>query len=161
MKFRRELDMKNNPARNLTFAILAAIIFASNYVHAATGETKTITGEVMDTWCYVSQIMGGSDFVVGTSHHTCAVWCAAGGIPVGLLDKSDGKIYMIMSMGDDDASVANEQLLDIQSHEITVEGTTYELDGINYIMIDNLVADQGVTNLTHEIIGILPGEANP
>ena len=67
---------------------LLAMAAMSPSSFAADGEKKTITGEVMDTWCYVSQIMGGSDFVVGTSHHVCAVWCAAGGIPVGLLDKT-------------------------------------------------------------------------
>ena len=127
----------------------------------AASEKKTITGEVMDTWCYVSQIMGGSDFVVGTSHHVCAVWCAAGGIPVGLLDKDDGKIYMIMSLGDDTTNVANKELLDIQSHEITVTGSVFELDGLNYIYVDEVVADNGVVNLTHEVIGILPGAADP
>ena len=107
------------------------------------------------------QIVGGSDFVIGTTHHVCAVWCAAGGIPVGLLDKSDGKIYMILSVGDNTNSVANEELLDIQSHEITVQGTAYELDGINYLTISNIVEDKGVINETHKIVGILPAEANP
>ena len=129
--------------------------------YASEGEKKTITGEVMDTWCYVSQIMGGSDFVVGSTHHVCAVWCAAGGIPVGLLDKSDGQIYMIMAVGDDTTSVANQTLLDIQSHEITVSGTVFELDGIKYLMIDEIQNDMGVTNRTHEVVGILPPEANP
>ncbi len=151
--------------RHLIRAIGLSMLFAFNPAFAAEGqyegEKKTITGEVMDTWCYVSQIMGGSDFVVGTTHHVCAVWCAAGGIPVGLLDKSDGQIYMIMSNGNDTTSVANSSLLDIQSREITIEGIVFNLDGINYLMIDNILADNGITNLTHEIIGILPGEANP
>ncbi len=148
-----------NIARSMAVFVVAMLFF--NIAFAAEGERKTITGEVMDTWCYVSQIMGPSNFVIGTSHHVCAVWCAAGGIPVGLLDKSDGQVYMVISMGDDIANVANQSLLDIQSHEITVEGTVYELDGIKYLMIDNVVDDQGVTNLTHEIVGILPAEANP
>ncbi len=140
--------------------LVVSTLFAHS-VGAAEGVKKTITGEIMDTWCYTSQIMGGSDFVIGTSHHTCAVWCAAGGIPVGLLDKNDGAIYMIMSLGEDSESVANKGLLDIQSHVVTVEGTTYNLDGINYIMIDEIVADQGITNLTHQVIGVLPAEARP
>ena len=139
-----------------TVAALGLLVSAT--VMAAGGEKKTITGEVMDTWCYTSQIMGPSQFVIGTAHHTCAVWCAAGGIPVGLLDQSDGTVYMIMGMGGDGVGVANEQLLDIQSHVITVEGSTYNLDGINYIMIDNILEDQGITNLTHETVGVLPGE---
>ena len=151
------------PYRKLLNLVSAGIFLSllSPQLMAASGEKKTITGEVMDTWCYTSQIMGGSDFVIGTSHHTCAVWCAAGGIPVGLLDQADGTVYMIMSLGQDSDSVANSGLLDIQSHVITVEGTTYNLDGINYIMIDNIVEDQGITNLTHQVIGVLPGEARP
>ena len=147
--------------RNAVRASVMALLLFFNVAFAAQAERKTITGEVMDTWCYVSQIMGGSDFVVGTTHHVCAVWCAAGGIPVGLLDKSDGQIYMIMSNGDDTTSVANQSLLDIQSHEITVQGSVYELDGIKYLMIDNVIDDKGVINLTHQIVGILPAEASP
>jgi len=152
--------MKRLKLLKLLAAGVIPALFVFQNVYAA-AEKKTITGEVMDTWCYVSQIMGGSDFVVGTSHHVCAVWCAAGGIPVGLLDKSDGQIYMIMGVGDDTTSVTNETILDIQSHEITVSGSVYDLDGIKYLMIDEILEDKGVTNLTHEIIGILPGEANP
>ncbi len=147
--------------RNAVRASVMALLLFFNVAFAAQSERKTITGEVMDTWCYVSQIMGGSDFVVGTTHHVCAVWCAAGGIPVGLLDKSDGQIYMIMSNGDDTTNVANQSLLDIQSHEITVQGSVYELDGIKYLMIDNVIDDKGVINLTHQIVGILPAEASP
>ena len=142
----------------LRATIAALALLASATALAAGGEKKTITGEVMDTWCYTSQIMGPSQFVIGTAHHTCAVWCAAGGIPVGLLDQSDGTVYMIMSMGGDSVGVANEKLLDIQSHVITVEGTTYNLDGINYIMVEDVLEDQGITNLTHEVVGVLPGE---
>jgi len=150
-----------HPIRQSSIAAiaLAFTLLATGPSLAANGEMKTITGEVMDTWCYTSQIMGPSNFVIGSAHHTCAVWCAAGGIPVGLLDQQDGTVYMIMSLGEDATSVANEQLLNLQSRVITVEGTTYNLDGINYIMVDNVVEDQGVTNLTHKIVGVLPGEA--
>lgn len=142
--------------------VLALLIFFNVAVQAAAqAERKTISGEIMDTWCYVSQIMGGSDFVVGTTHHVCAVWCAAGGIPVGLLDKSDGQIYMIMGTDGNTTNVANQALLDIQSHEITVVGDVYELDGIKYLMIEQVLEDKGVTNLTHQIVGILPAEARP
>jgi len=147
--------------RPITRTLGVFILILTMSAQAAEGQKKTITGEVMDTWCYVSQIMGGSDFVLGTTHHVCAVWCAAGGIPVGLLDKRDGQIYMILGVGDDTTSVANSALLDIQSHEITVSGTTFELDGIHYLMIDEIQSDQGVTNRTHEIVGILPAEAKP
>ena len=48
----------------------------------ATAERVQVEGEIIDTWCYISEIMGGSEAVLGSAHHQCAVWCAAGGIPV-------------------------------------------------------------------------------
>ena len=128
---------------------------------AADGKQVTLTGEMIDTWCYVSQIMGSSEVVTGTAHHVCAVWCAAGGIPVGLLDKADGKVYMVLSFEEDDTSVANEKILNLQSRELTVKGTTFELDGLSYLTIDEVVEDNGIVNLTHESFGIVPGVARP
>jgi len=145
-------------------AALCAMVMCTLLVtksHAADGKKVTLTGEMIDTWCYVSQIMGSSDVVVGTAHHVCAVWCAAGGIPVGLLDKEDNKVYMILSFEGDDASVANEKLLYLQSHELTVKGTAFELDGLNYLNVDEVITDNGIVNLTHEKFGIIPGEARP
>ena len=71
-------------------------LLLSAYSHAADGKKVTLTGEMIDTWCYVSQIMGSSAAVTGTAHHVCAVWCAAGGIPVGLLNKEDNKVYICL-----------------------------------------------------------------
>ncbi|MBX2870253.1 MAG: hypothetical protein KTR18_16350 [Acidiferrobacterales bacterium] len=147
----------------LGFYLLVSLplLLMVNPGYSAEGKQVTLTGEVMDTWCYVSQIMGPSQAVVGTTHHVCAVWCAAGGIPVGLVDKSDGKIYMILSFEGDTTSVANQKLLDLQSHELTIAGTAFELDGINYLTVDKVVEDTGIVNLTHETFGVLPFEARP
>lgn len=128
---------------------------------AAEGKKVTITGEMIDTWCYVSQIMGGSDVVTGTAHHVCAVWCAAGGIPVGLLDKEDQTVYMVLSFEGDDTSVANDKILDLQSRELTVTGTVFELDGLHYLNIEEVINDNGIVNLSHEKYGIIPGNARP
>ena len=92
--------MPINPMRNRFALALIAALLLFRPAFGAQGEPKTVTGELIDTWCYVSQIMGASDFIVGTTHHVCAVWCAAGGIPVGLLDKDDGTIYMVLGVGD-------------------------------------------------------------
>ncbi|NNC98998.1 MAG: hypothetical protein HKN85_02330 [Gammaproteobacteria bacterium] len=129
--------------RSIRLHALLVMLFSGG-VYGADAQRKTITGEVLDTWCCVTQIMGASDFVVGTTHHVCAVWCAAGGIP-GLLDKCDGKIYMIEGAGDDTISFANERLLDLQSREITMSGSTYELDGSSYLMVDEFIEDHGVS----------------
>ncbi len=90
---------------------------------AATGEAKPIeiTGEVIDTWCYFSGVMGSPDAVVGSAHHTCALWCAAGGIPVGVLAK-DGTVYMVLKLSGAAPLANKDTLLDIQSDHVTAKG---------------------------------------
>jgi hypothetical protein len=127
---------------------------------AASAERVQITGEVMDTWCYTSEVMGGSDAVLGSAHHQCAVWCAAGGIPVGIL-ADDGQVYMVLKLGDDDQSNANPKVLEIQSNRVTVDGELYRRDGINYLLIDQIVSDEGIVNLSHEDYGVIPAFGVP
>jgi len=146
--------------KTLFLSVALSALFTSQS-HAAEGKKITLTGEMIDTWCYVSQIMGSSDVVTGTAHHVCAVWCAAGGIPVGLLSKADQKVYMVLSFEGDDTSVANEKILNLQSRELTVKGTAFELDGLNYINIDEVVSDNGIVNLTHKNYGVIPASARP
>ncbi len=118
---------------------------------AAAAERVQVTGEVIDTWCYISEIM----FAEGSAHHQCAVWCAAGGIPVGVLG-DDGQVYMVLKVGDDTTNVANPAILEIQSHRVTVDGNLYQRDGINYLLIDEIVSGEGIVNVNHEDYGIQP-----
>ena len=138
-------------------AALAVLLFGSTGATAA--ERVTLEGEVIDSWCYFSGVMGGPDAVVGTAHHTCALWCAAGGIPVGLLTE-DGSVYLVLSwLGAD--PTGNDALLDVQSHTLTIEGTTYDRDGLKYLTVDRVVADAGIVNHTAEDYGPVPGFAIP
>jgi hypothetical protein len=146
-------------ARKMFPAALLAFLIPTMALGAG-GTRVQVTGEVMDTWCYVSQIMGGSDAVLGSAHHTCAVWCAAGGIPVGILGE-DGKVYMVLAFGDDTTNVANPAVLEIQSDKVTVDGTLHVRDGINYLLVDKVVDNQGIVNLTHESFGVIPPFSAP
>ena len=127
---------------------------------AQDGERITVEGEIIDTWCYYSGVMGGPDAVVGTAHHTCALWCSAGGIPVGLLTE-EGEVYMVLKLPGTDALAGGETALDLASHRITAEGLHYSRDGLDYILVERVVADAGITNLTHEDYGVVPGFAIP
>jgi hypothetical protein len=122
---------------------------------ATEGERVQVTGEMIDTWCYFSGVMGGPDAVVGSAHHTCALWCSAGGIPVGML-ADDGTVYMVIKW-QGNADVADGQtLLSVQSHRLTADGLMYERDGIKYLVVENVVADEGIVNLNHEDYGAVP-----
>lgn len=143
--------------------ILAVPLLALGFVapaSAAEGERIQITGEIIDTWCYFSGVMGGPDAVVGTAHHTCALWCSAGGIPVGLLGE-DGEVYMVLKINGDDQNASGDTNLNLASHEITADGMLYKRDGLNYLVVENVVTDHGITNLNHEDYGVVPGFAIP
>ena len=135
------------------FALAAAL--SSGPILAAQGERVQVTGEMIDTWCYFSGVMGGPDSVVGTAHHTCALWCAAGGIPVGML-ADDGTVYMVLKWEGSADFTDGETLLSVQSHRLTADGMVYERDGINYLIVEKVVADEGIVNLSHEDYGAVP-----
>jgi hypothetical protein len=135
-----------------SLGLAAAIaVLAMPAAAAVTPERVKITGEVIDSWCYITEIM----FPEGTAHHQCAIWCAAGGIPVGILG-DDGQVYMVLKVEADATSVANPAILEIQSHRVTVDGELYKRDGINYLVVNQVVADQGIVKVNHEEWGIQP-----
>jgi len=117
---------------------------------AEAAKRVSVTGEIIDTWCYVSEIM----FAEGTAHHQCAVWCAVGGIPVSIKD-AKGDVYIILRIEDEDP-VDNPRMVKIQTHEVTVDGDLYERDGVKYLLVTQVADDKGIINLTHEEYGIQP-----
>ncbi|MGF1608601.1 MAG: hypothetical protein ACFCUQ_04345 [Kiloniellales bacterium] len=119
---------------------------------AATGPQRVqVTGEIADTWCYVTEIM----YAEGTAHHQCAVWCAVGGIPVSVLG-DDGQVYVVLKVEDDGQNVANPRIVEIQTHKVTVDGDLYERDGVRYLIVTQVADDHGIVNLTHDDFGIQP-----
>ena len=122
---------------------------------AAEGERIQVTGEIIDTWCYYSGVMGGPDAVVGSAHHTCALWCSAGGIPVGLLAE-DGTVYMVLKIAQDASSASGDTQLSLAAHTVTADGMHYERDGLNYLVVSEVVSDMDIVNATHEDYGTVP-----
>lgn len=139
--------------------IAALALGLAGPAQAAEGERIQIKGEVIDTWCYYSGVMGSPESVQGSAHHTCAIWCAAGGIPVGVLAE-DGTVYMVLKW-EGNGDVAGDTLLSVQSHEITVDGIVHRRDGVNYLIVEKVVADAGITNQSHEDFGVVPPFAIP
>ncbi len=136
--------------RKIAAAALTALLWSSSAAMAA-GDRVKITGEVIDTWCYLTEIM----FAEGSAHHQCAVWCAAGGIPVGILGE-DKQVYLVLKMGEEDSNVANPTVLKIQTHKVQVDGILHKRDGMNYLLVDQVLTDEGVVTANHEDYGIQP-----
>ncbi len=130
----------------------ALLVLAFTTAAQAAGPTRVaVTGEVIDSWCYITEIMYGE----GTAHYQCALWCAAGGIPVGILG-DDAQVYIVLKMEDDATSVANPAIMRIESNRVSVEGDLFERDVMKYLLVHRVVSDQGIVNRTHEEYGIQP-----
>ncbi len=138
--------------RILSAALVASLLaLGAGPAGAAAGKKVTVTGEIIDSWCYLTEIM----YPLGTAHHQCALWCAVGGIPVGILD-ADGVVHVILKVEDEPGNVALKGVLDIQTHKVTFEGTSIERDGMRYLLVSKLVEDAGIVNQTHKDYGIQP-----
>ncbi len=127
---------------------------------AAEGTRVQVKGEIIDTWCYYSGVMGGPDAVVGSAHHTCALWCSAGGIPVGMLAE-DGTVYMILKMAGDDSANGGDTILKMAAHTVEVDGIHYKRDGLDYLVVSDVVSDLDIQNRTHEDYGNVPSFSIP
>jgi len=143
----------------MRYALIGAMMLATP-AFAAEGERIQVTGELIDTWCYFSGVMGGPDAVVGSSHHTCALWCSAGGIPVGLLTE-DGTVYMVLKIEGSADNAGGDTQLSLASHVIEADGIYYERDGLKYLIVEEIVEDKDIQVLSHDSYGPVPPFAVP
>ena len=88
------------------------------------GSEQTITGEVVDLACYLSE--GAS----GPGHKDCAQKCIASGLPVGI--KSGDEIYVAIGS---EHGPANAALAPLAAQEVTAEGIVTERNGVHLIAI--------------------------
>jgi len=123
----------------LLLGIAAAALFAASGLVAhegedhgkkkedlASGETKKVTGEVLDMACYIDHN------ATGEKHTDCAKKCVASGLPVGI-KADDGKTYLLIG----EHKPMNSELAEFAAKRITVEGKVVSRDGI--YMIENAV----------------------
>jgi hypothetical protein len=119
--------------------IAAAALFAASALFAhegedhgkkkedlASGETRKITGEVLDMACYIDHN------ATGEKHTDCAKKCIESGLPVGIKG-DDGKTYLLIG----EHKPMNSELAQYAAKKITVEGKVVSRDGFN--MIENAV----------------------
>ena len=134
-------------------------VFASP-VFASQGETITVTGEIIDTWCYMSGVMGPPEATQGSAHHACALWCSAGGIPVGLVTE-DGTVYMVLKIEGDAQLAGGDTALRLAAHTVEATGVLHARDGLNYLIVESVLNDYDIQNENHEEWGNVPGFSIP
>lgn len=130
----------------------AGLVVAALPASAEEPKRVTVTGEVIDSWCYLSEIM----WALGSAHHRCAVWCARGGVPVSILGE-DEEVYVLLLVEDDPGVIGNEAVFRSQTNEVVVDGDLYERDGVKYLAVTEIVEDRGIVNFSHEDFDVQPG----
>jgi hypothetical protein len=140
----------------VTFAIISLGLLSCNQASADTAppagpERVKLTGEIIDSWCQISGIMGVG---TGTAHHQCAIWCAVGGVPIGI-QGDDGKAYILLKDEARDV-VGDPTLIDIQTDKVVVDADRYVRDGVNYLVVRKVLENSGVVLKNDKEYGIVP-----
>ncbi len=97
---------------------------------ATVARAETVTGEVIDTFCYAS--MGAK----GSSHKPCGIDCAKKGIPVGLLENSTNKVYVLLPNKDKEA--LPDSVINKMGSEATITGKVHTTGGSSFLAVESV-----------------------
>jgi hypothetical protein len=97
---------------------------------ATIAAAESVTGEVIDTFCYAA--MGAN----GTGHKECGVECARKGIPVGLLEKGSDKIHILLPTKDKTA--LPDDVISKMGETVTVTGHPYAKGGVSFLTVESV-----------------------
>ena len=95
------------------------------------GASKTVTGEVVDTGCY----LGSGER--GEKHVSCATKCIGQGMPMGLLT-SNGKLYLL-TLNHDNADPYNS-LKTMAGKTVSVTGSVMSRGGMTALEVTEVKA---------------------
>jgi len=107
------------------FAIMGfvAIAAAQEAKKEEAPKPVTMTGEVLDMYCYMDHKAMGAD------HAKCAQSCAKKGLPIGFMS-SDGTVYLILGK---EHEPVNAMVADFAGKKSTITGLIRENGGIKGI----------------------------
>ena len=95
---------------------------------AKAGKVTTITGEVVDTRCYI----GDDQDQKGPKHRACAVRCAKGGAALAILQDKTNDLYLIMPK--EDGENPNTSFMELIAERVMVNGKVFEVGGMRAII---------------------------
>jgi len=96
----------------------------------AADEPATVTGEVVETSCYIR--MGAR----GESHRKCAEMCADNGIPLAVLDEENDRIVWVGA--DDHMKNPNDLLRKYIAQRVTLRGKWAERSGVRLLVVESV-----------------------
>lgn len=99
--------------------------------HGSQAVSQTITGEVVDLACYLTEGMRGP------GHRECAQKCITSGLPVGI--KTQDRLYLVIGS---EHGPANKTLASLAAQQVTAEGKVSQRDGVHLIAIKKVGPSQ-------------------
>lgn len=99
---------------------------------AADAPQVSVTGEVVDSACYIKSGARGE------SHRTCAQKCGDAGIPLAVVEDGTGTVVWIASV--DDMDTPNAKLRPFAGRRVTVTGTWAERGGAKLLLLRSVKA---------------------
>ena len=111
---------------------IAAILFCAFAALAADETQVTVTGEVVDSACYIKSGARGE------SHRTCAQKCGDAGIPLAVLEDGTGTVIWLASV--DDMETPNAKLRPVAGRRVTISGTWAERGGAKILLLSSVKA---------------------
>lgn len=94
---------------------------------------KTLKGEVLDLSCYM---MNGA---MGKGHQACAQGCLNKGLPAGILNKADGKVYLLVE--DHKNADAYKQAIKHAADNVEISGKIISKNGVQSLVVESVKAE--------------------
>ena len=116
--------------RRLPLAISGLAL--AGLVTLAADDTVTVTGEIVDSACWIKS---GAK---GESHRACAQKCADAGIPLALVEDGTGKLVWLAAV--EDAQTPNAVLRPFAGRRAQVTGTYAERGGAKILLVVKVAA---------------------
>ncbi len=104
------------------------LIAALSPIMIMAAEPVTVTGEIIDTYCY-SQ-MGAK----GETHRQCAIDCVKAGIPAGILQDGTNKVYVLLP--NKDKTGLPKEVLEKMERKVTITGKVVMVGGSQFLTIE-------------------------
>jgi hypothetical protein len=73
----------------------------------------------------------------------------------------EGKVYMVLQIEGEDPLAPTDTVMELQTDVITARGVHYLRDGIDYLVVEKVVANDGITYRSHEDYGAIPPFSAP
>ena len=115
----------------MILSVLFGFLMAfSGPLQVMAAEPINVTGELIDTYCYV--LMGAK----GESHRQCAIDCVKAGIPAGILEDGTNKVYVLLPPKD--KSPLPKAVIEKMARKVTVHGYVFAVGGSQFLTIESI-----------------------